>query len=342
MSDSTALDFEYDVAFSFLKGDEPTAVNLADSLADRYRSFVYAKKQEEIVGTDGQETFPEVFGKRARCVVVLYRDEWGTTPWTRIEQTTIQNRAMRDGWNFLLFIKLAPGATTPKWLPHSYIWHDYERYGPAGAAGAISSLVQRFGGAPRTESLDDKAERLRRDIAFEQKRKHFLGSDQGVQAARASVGKLLAGLEERAARLSLKFKRANQPYEGCVIGQSTATMVALHLNYGNSLDGSFLEASIWNGHPPMSGTYFPFERPRQIGGGRYEFDLTSAEEHVWRPTSGRRERVFLRMHWPTRSWACFWTRNGTHTSVNEDSGTPTTTHHPKNPYGIAPVSRTPP
>jgi len=128
MTETAASKSEYDVAFSFLKGDEPAAVNLADTLADRYKCFVYSKKQEELVGTDGQETFSTVFGERARCVVVLYRDGWGTTPWTRIEQTAIQNRALRDGWEFLLFIKLTPGATMPKWLPHSYIWHQWHYF----------------------------------------------------------------------------------------------------------------------------------------------------------------------------------------------------------------------
>lgn len=74
MSETISSKFEYDAAFSFLKGDEPAAVELADLLADRYKCFVYSKKQEELVGTDGQETFSAVFGEQARCVVVLYRD----------------------------------------------------------------------------------------------------------------------------------------------------------------------------------------------------------------------------------------------------------------------------
>src|SRR5437870_578606 len=106
MAEKPGRQYEYDVAFSFLKDDEPTAAYLADLLAERYKSFVYSKKQEEVVGTDGQETFNAVFGERARAVVVLYRDGWGATPWTRIEQTAIQNRAMREGWDFLLFVKL--------------------------------------------------------------------------------------------------------------------------------------------------------------------------------------------------------------------------------------------
>lgn len=292
MPETVATKFEYDVAFSFLKGDESAAIDLADTLAERYKCFVYSKKQEELVGTDGQETFSAVFGERARCVVVLYRDGWGTTPWTRIEQTTIQNRAMRDGWDFLLFIKLEPDATMPKWLPHSYIWHDYQRYGSAGAAGAVSSLVQRSGGAPRVESLDEKAERTRREIAFEEKRRQFLKSDAGVQAARASVQALIVGLEERATRLSLTFKRSRRDGEACVIGSSTGTMMFWHAIYANSLDGSYLDVSFWNGHPPMTGSSFPFESPKRIGGIRYEFDLTPAEEHVWRPSIGQRERAF--------------------------------------------------
>jgi hypothetical protein len=140
--------------------------------------------------------------------------------------------------------------------------------------------------------LEDKAERTRREISFEKERKQFLGSDAGVQAARTSIDALLNGLEERSARLSLTFKRAKQPGEACVIGQAVGAMLYWHREYGNSLDGSYLDTSIWNGHPPMSTSYFPFQPPKRITGTKYLFDLTPAGEHVWKPSGGRHERAF--------------------------------------------------
>jgi hypothetical protein len=69
------------------------ATQLNDHLRDRYRTFLYSRAQEQLVGTDGERTFNAVFEKEARIVAVLLRPEWGHTPWTRIEETAIRNRA---------------------------------------------------------------------------------------------------------------------------------------------------------------------------------------------------------------------------------------------------------
>jgi hypothetical protein len=286
-------DFKYEVAFSFLKEDEPLALKLSDSLADRYNTFVFSKQQEDIVGTDGQETFSVVFGEQARTAVILYRDGWGTTPWTRTEQTVLQNRGLRQGWDFILLIKLDPLAITPKWLPHSYMWLDFERYGQQGATGAISSLIQRIGGTPHVEPLHTKAERIRREIEFEKTRKSFRRSEESVRAARAEVEKLKSALEERAARLSLTFKRSNTAHEAGIIGSLVGSMMRWHCRIANSTEEAYLELSYWRGHPPLSGTsFFPGNDPQRIGVQSFEFDISLSGEYVWWPKTGSRERAY--------------------------------------------------
>jgi hypothetical protein len=69
-------EFLYDIAISFLAKDEPLAAQLADQFEGRQRVFVYSKKQEALAGTDGEQTFNDVYGKQARLVVVLYRLGW--------------------------------------------------------------------------------------------------------------------------------------------------------------------------------------------------------------------------------------------------------------------------
>ena len=91
-----ASDYKFDVAFSFLKEDEGLAVRLGDLIQDRLRTFIYSKKQEYLAGRDGEETFNAAFGRDARLVVILYREAWGSTSWTRIERDAIRNRAF--GW----------------------------------------------------------------------------------------------------------------------------------------------------------------------------------------------------------------------------------------------------
>ena len=97
-------EFKYDVAFSFCEEDEADATRLNDLLQDRLSTFLYSKKQEALAGTDGEETFSRVFAEEARVVVIFHRAKWGTTPWTRIEETAIRNRAFQKGYDFTLFI----------------------------------------------------------------------------------------------------------------------------------------------------------------------------------------------------------------------------------------------
>src|SRR5690349_20324605 len=114
--------YKYEVAFSFLKEDEAIAVALNDLLQDRMSTFLYSKQQEAVAGTDGEKTFNRVFGEEARLVVVLYREGWGESPWTRIEATAVRNRGFEEGYDFVKFIPVAANATVPKWLPKSQIW----------------------------------------------------------------------------------------------------------------------------------------------------------------------------------------------------------------------------
>jgi hypothetical protein len=46
----------YDVAISFLSGDEPLA-RLHDQQSENLSVLVYSKRQEELAGTDGFESF---------------------------------------------------------------------------------------------------------------------------------------------------------------------------------------------------------------------------------------------------------------------------------------------
>src|ERR1700732_787174 len=134
-------DFEYDVAFSFLAQDESVATELNDALSERVKTFFYSKQQEQLAGTDGEKTFNAVFGEKSRVVVILYRDTWGTNPWTRIEETAIRNRAHDEGYDFSLLVLLDNKSATPTWFPKTRIWIGFERYGVAGAAAVIEARI---------------------------------------------------------------------------------------------------------------------------------------------------------------------------------------------------------
>ncbi len=154
--------YKYEVAFSFLQKDEGIAYQVNDIIQDRLRTFIYSKRQEELAGGDGEEKFNDVFYKESRIVVLLYRNGWGETSWTRIEETAIKNRAFSSGWDFLLLVNLDKASTLPPWIPKTYIWFDYERWKSEGLAPVIEQRVKEIGGHVRPESIEDRANRFKR------------------------------------------------------------------------------------------------------------------------------------------------------------------------------------
>src|SRR5258707_88885 len=121
---------EIDVAFSFLDRDQSLATAIADRLRDRMRVFNYPERQKDLVGKDGVAVLSSVFGTRGKVVVVLYREDWGTTKWTAVEKDAIVGRGFDQAtWDFLILIPLDGSAKLPEWLPRQHIWLHYERFG---------------------------------------------------------------------------------------------------------------------------------------------------------------------------------------------------------------------
>ncbi|PCH98654.1 MAG: hypothetical protein COB85_01210 [Bacteroidetes bacterium] len=188
-------DFKYEVAFSFLADDEELAVELSDLISDRVPTFIYSKRQEELGGSDGEITFNNIFGKESRMVVVLFRDGWGETPWTRIEETAIRNRSFNEGWDFTIFILLNQSSTIPQYVPKAQIWVDYDRWGLKGAAPIIEQRVKESGGEVRTETVQDKADRLHRLKKSEQEREAYLRSAEALENAHAEFDSIVINLK---------------------------------------------------------------------------------------------------------------------------------------------------
>lgn len=197
--------FTYDVAFSFLD-DESLAKEIV-TLLPNLSTFVFSERQAEIGATDGAVTFATVFGREARIVVVLYREKWGKTKWTRIEETAIKDRVLNDGAEFLTFVHLETPRPTPVWLPATRLWLNLDRLGVPGAASVIEERVRRAGGAIREETVEENAARLERELQEEKEDAYFLRSDKGVQAAEEAAGKLFEQLEQLASKASASFVR---------------------------------------------------------------------------------------------------------------------------------------
>jgi hypothetical protein len=183
-------DYKYDVAFSFLVQDETLATQINDLIQDRAATFLYSKRQEEIAGTDGELTFNKVFGEQSRTVFVLYRKGWGETPWTRIEETAIRNRAHEDGYDFALFAPLDKPPEVPRYLPKNRIWVGLERWGIPGAASVVEARIQELGGQAKQETIEAKAVRVAKEIEFKEQKRVLFSSEKGVQLANEEAERL--------------------------------------------------------------------------------------------------------------------------------------------------------
>ena len=289
-------EYKYDVAFSFLAQDEALATELNDLLQDRVRTFLYSKKQGEIGGTDGEKSFNAAFGEEARLVVVLYRKGWGETPWTRIEETALRNRAFEHGYDFVKFIPLDDPPDVPKWLPRTQLWVGLRRWGVSGAATVIEARVEELGGEPHEETVTERAARLDRSLKFQEKRKNFLNSEEGVRAAKEEfealykeLGQLVASVKESASSFSFTLKR--ERFQIVVIGPGSSLSIDWQYHALNNLDNARLDVSIWNTHPPFPGIWHPFEDPKKLRNQRFTFDLLPNEQHCWK-LSGSGSRTY--------------------------------------------------
>jgi hypothetical protein len=283
--------FEYDVAFSFLARDEELATALTDLLQDRFRCFLYSRQQELIAGTDGEVTFNRVFGEAARIVVILYRDGWGQSPWTRIEETAIRNRAYSQGYDFALFVKLNALDELPAWIPKTYIFHGYERWGLQGAASVIEARVEGAGGAPHQETPTELARRLQREQERARARVQFLHSESGVSAAAAEFRKLVQATRDVAGRLQednpalqMRLEEADGSFVAYRDGHSLT--YGWQLLWANTFDGSTLFVRLHRGAIALRG--YSSSKVKQIASWEFDFDLSSEGNYGWRLRSGDR------------------------------------------------------
>jgi len=277
--------FKYDVAFSFLKKDEELACRINDLLRDRVGTFFSPRKEQVIAGADGEEAYSEVLACQARIVVLLYREGWGQTSETRMEESALRDRAHEEGYGFILAIPLETPSSIPKWLPKRQIWRGLERWGIEGAASVIEARVQQAGGAPFEGTPLERAQRIEREIASEEARRMFLCSEQGVISAEAELLKVFDEIkrvsEEIRARTPKMVLRTQWDKMHFIL---TAWGFSLELDWflprSNTLEDSFLHLIVWKGIVSISG--IGLEKPRTLEKMKFVLDRSPAGKLGWR------------------------------------------------------------
>lgn len=281
-------DFEFDVALSFHSKDEATAQQLADRLSDRFTVFIYSEQQKILAGRDGEQTFNAVYGQKARVVVVLHRQEWGETPFTRIEQTAIRNRAFEEGFDFTVFIP-TDGKGAPKWLPKTRLWVGLDRWGLDGAAAVIEAKIQEQGGLTKSETATERAARLQRARSLVETKERYRKSLDGVQASKRALGELTTALEVEGAKIKDFRMRVVREYL-VFDGLGPWMTIYWHAQYSNVLDGSYLRVEILTGPPQIPGLTV-WSEPKRLSSKKFDFGLLGGGSEIGyvQPTGEKRE-----------------------------------------------------
>lgn len=272
-------DYKYDVAFAFLQKDEHLANQINYLIKDKLNTFLYSKRLEDLANKKPEKTFIDVFGKQSKIVVVLFRNKWGTTPWTRIEEKAIRNRALEEGFNFVFFISLDDPPTTPKYLPKTQIWEGLAQRGINGAAIVIEEFVQSLTDQSRAELPNNTAVKIKKDPQFEIERSKFLESVHGLEIAKLEIKKLFSELES----LKNKIEKSNKTFFVDYQKKERSCI----LNYGEYSIRFYLQPA--NISPHMdSYLYFELQKrgsasnePQVLAVEEYHFEVKKVGEYGW-------------------------------------------------------------
>lgn len=172
---------KYEVAISCLKEDEKVARELYDLLQPRVGSlFLYTQNQKDLIGEDGLEAFGRAYRHESRVVVVIYREGWGKTKWTGVEDRAIRDLYLDHGWNRIFVYSMDDSA--PVWLPETFLWGG-RLYGLTALAAAIERKIKEEGGNVGEEDIVARAQRIQRSLAAAKEREDRRFSTEAVQAA---------------------------------------------------------------------------------------------------------------------------------------------------------------
>lgn len=277
--------YEYDLAVSFLSADEPLAVTIHSRLSEQMKVFVYSKRQEELGGTDGLVSLREAFYSQSRLVIVLYRDGWGKTRWTGVEERAIKEKLLDKGADWLLFVTLDESAP-PAWVPQFKIRFNFQHFGLEELLGAIKLRVQELGAVVKVESAIERGVRLDAESQLRKERIRLL-NEQGRAAGLNELAVLLKSLSQTLDELKTRLTDVKVEYglrgnEGVL--RTDRVSVNLYPPLGFGVSESHLLIQEWNGPlilPQEEGRKRYIQHPVCVRRREFYFDYQSAYGWCW-------------------------------------------------------------
>ncbi len=150
-------DYEFDVAPSFAGEDRAKVLPIVRRLEELgVRVFYDEDHTAKLWGGNLADELPDIYGKRARYVLLFASKHYVAKKWTKVERQAAQARALEEAGEFLLPIKLDD--TEVPGLPSTVVYLDLRRHSVDEIARifvqklALAQHKQAFtGSAPVTE-----------------------------------------------------------------------------------------------------------------------------------------------------------------------------------------------
>jgi len=273
-----------DIAISFLANDEDIAQEIEGSLSKFFNVFIYSKRQEELAGTDGMESFSDVFKSRSKTVLVLYRKDWGNTKWTAVEMNAIKDRCFNSsGFDFLLFIPLEK-ASLPSWIPESIIYYDYQVYGLNGLVPVIHSHLKRNGVNEKKSGLEAIISATDKKLSYEEQLNAYFYSQESADDFNNEIELLNSLFPSRVQHINDTSEKINIVFRtdrdaNKIIFKEYELGYYSRLRSSNTSKDSVLEFKLFKGI--HTGYEAPNEKPVHIETFKFVPALDSLLNFVW-------------------------------------------------------------
>jgi hypothetical protein len=282
-------DPKYDVAISFLQQDVNTAHALATKLKEVFDVFFYPDRQEELAGTDGMEFMRTPFFEDSRLMVVLYREKWGKTRWTAIEERAIKEACFNGEWSRLFFIVVEDAKVFPGWLTPTHIRFNLVDFGIDGAAAAIKARVLENRGRLKPMTPLKRAEVQKADDEYRKARQYAL-SPSGEAGVEAQVEELIREILKQceavnaAGNQQISFGAFKEDLRECVMTDGNVSMSIFWQNERTLSKLGYIAVSEYNDRltlPTEARRQVYARQPQRVGERRYKPDLSRSLDIGW-------------------------------------------------------------
>lgn len=290
----------YDVAVSFLYEDLALAQALYDELSKELKVFFFPRNQEELAGSDGLESMREPFRSQSRLNVVLYRQKWGKTPWTGVEEVAIKESCLATSFRSIFFFVIKPTSEIPTWLPETHVRFNFADFTLDRAIGAIKARVQERGGHFKPMTPARKVALLQAEDEYQRDRRQISSQDgmqniqQNVELLFAEIGSQLDDVNtDSHLHIEHQIKvRFGDMEQYCLLGiQRLGMSILWFQRYSNMLDDAGLIVRELNENAIIPPGHMRLQQPDVLREEKYLPDISRVRTYVWRPTKGKEEMI---------------------------------------------------